>query len=561
MKKNTIESLQKAQGLVEFALALPVLLLILFGIIGFGHLFFVYSSTVAASREAARFGAAVGVTEDNIPRFQDCDAIRASAVRIGTFAGVANTVASVAIQYDEGEEGTEYGSCPVGGTSGEDVPLGDRIVVTVTVPYRSIVPLVNIPSFNLTATTRRTIVRSLAVGEAPTAEPLCPTVDMVLTTDSNPSLVGQQIGLTITMEASDGSAPTTNDGLTINYYDRVGNLESSVTADAAAEVTLTRADPYWYATHESADDIGNDNDVYMIEVIYDPGDDCYEPARITAEQYVLPAPTQLDLTLNPEPDVVLGNETYIQGTTVSVGANLMAVSPAARQGNSWLNEDVSVTAGSAACQAPLSAAGAGGCTLVINTLGSTTFTASFAGDDADGDGILDYEPSEDTWGPIQVIEGSTPTFVIPDPTATPVTPTPDSNCPYFSNFEFDGSGGQIRFRVNNPAAYAQVLYTLSVTWPSDPIAAITQVRFDDRYTENSCNHTPAGHRPDCIYNSSTGDNPPSFSISGFATGQVNARNWLDMVIVFSSTINNVPGAYHIELGFNTGCSFDLMYEQ
>ncbi|MEN4041110.1 MAG: pilus assembly protein, partial [Anaerolineaceae bacterium] len=48
---------KRGQGMVEFALAIPVLLLILFGIIEMGRLMFYYSSVATASREAARYGA------------------------------------------------------------------------------------------------------------------------------------------------------------------------------------------------------------------------------------------------------------------------------------------------------------------------------------------------------------------------------------------------------------------------------------------------------------------------------------------------------------------------
>ncbi len=179
MKKNRFINLQKAQGMVEFALVLPILLLVILGIIGFGHLFFSYSSTISASREAARFGSAVGITGSGIPRYQDCDAIRAAAVRMGAFAGVSNTSASVQIQYDKGPGTTPTAAqCTSGGASTYDPELGDRLLITVVAPYRSIVPLVRIPSFNLTATTRRTIVRSLQIGDAPTAEPLCPLTEV-----------------------------------------------------------------------------------------------------------------------------------------------------------------------------------------------------------------------------------------------------------------------------------------------------------------------------------------------------------------------------------------------
>ena len=46
--------------MVEFAIALPVLLLLLYGILEAGRLLFVYSTVVTASRQAARYGATTG---------------------------------------------------------------------------------------------------------------------------------------------------------------------------------------------------------------------------------------------------------------------------------------------------------------------------------------------------------------------------------------------------------------------------------------------------------------------------------------------------------------------
>jgi Flp pilus assembly protein TadG len=47
--------------MVEFALALPLLLLLIFGILEVGRMVFTYSSVVNASREAVRYGSATGL--------------------------------------------------------------------------------------------------------------------------------------------------------------------------------------------------------------------------------------------------------------------------------------------------------------------------------------------------------------------------------------------------------------------------------------------------------------------------------------------------------------------
>ncbi len=91
MSKIRLKNKQAAQGMVEFALVLPILLLVILGIFAFGHVFFAYSSVVSASREAARWGSAVGAADSFLPRYEDCNSIRAAAVRVGAFAGVSGS--------------------------------------------------------------------------------------------------------------------------------------------------------------------------------------------------------------------------------------------------------------------------------------------------------------------------------------------------------------------------------------------------------------------------------------------------------------------------------------
>ena len=55
IKKRTPKR-EPGQGLVEFALILPILLLVLVGIAGFARLFAIYSNLFNAAREGTRYG-------------------------------------------------------------------------------------------------------------------------------------------------------------------------------------------------------------------------------------------------------------------------------------------------------------------------------------------------------------------------------------------------------------------------------------------------------------------------------------------------------------------------
>jgi len=145
--------------MVEFALVFPLLLLLILGFIEVGQILFSYSVTIAATREGARYGAATLNIGGGIPQYEDCDGIKAATNRIGRFAGIDDD--NITIRYSN-EDGVVYASsCP----PGQSVSLGDRIIVTTNTTISSIVPLVNFPPIPVTSTSRRTILKEIAVGE------------------------------------------------------------------------------------------------------------------------------------------------------------------------------------------------------------------------------------------------------------------------------------------------------------------------------------------------------------------------------------------------------------
>ncbi len=149
-------ALRAGQALVEFALVFLLLFTILLGIIEFGHLVTVYTAVITASREAARYGAAIGPAESNpaVPRYQDCQGITDAALRVGWLANM--TAADVTIAYDHGPGTATFATCPP-----DNVALGDRIVVTTVGHYQPWVPL--FPAVNLTfhSSAARTIFRNV----------------------------------------------------------------------------------------------------------------------------------------------------------------------------------------------------------------------------------------------------------------------------------------------------------------------------------------------------------------------------------------------------------------
>jgi hypothetical protein len=171
--RNVFKGRTRAQGMVEFALVLPILLMLILGIIAISHLLFTYFMVVAAGREAARYGVATGLSDHNLPRFRDCDSIRQAAVKVGSIVGVDPT--NITVMYDKGPKSDGSApdmladSCPAGATGPGYIEIGNRIVVTINITYHTIAPVEFIPEIPITAITRRTIIRTLPIADADVA--------------------------------------------------------------------------------------------------------------------------------------------------------------------------------------------------------------------------------------------------------------------------------------------------------------------------------------------------------------------------------------------------------
>lgn len=149
----------KGQGMVEFAIALPILMMLVLGLIEVGNAVFVYSSVTTASRQAARYGSTTGLNQAGIPRYQDCAGIRNAAKEVGFLSPIQDS--DIIIQYDHGPGTSVYDTC-VGSTDlGINVQSGDRISVTVNVTYTPIVPLVPIDPFPIHTLSNRTLLANV----------------------------------------------------------------------------------------------------------------------------------------------------------------------------------------------------------------------------------------------------------------------------------------------------------------------------------------------------------------------------------------------------------------
>jgi Flp pilus assembly protein TadG len=152
----------RGASLVEFAIILPVLLLLIFGVIEFGRFVSARETVNQAARNAARYGSANQVTVNGVPQYLDCALIRATGTDTG---GMVSVVASdITVQYDEGPGTGTNGACTLGGSGPAEnsVNSGDRVVVTVSTDLNLITPLISLffgGTVTLTSTDRRTIFK------------------------------------------------------------------------------------------------------------------------------------------------------------------------------------------------------------------------------------------------------------------------------------------------------------------------------------------------------------------------------------------------------------------
>jgi Flp pilus assembly protein TadG len=144
------------QSLLEFALILPVMLLIVFSIFDLGRAVYAYT-TIA---EAARVGARIAIVDQNTP------AVQSAAANYAVALGVAP--GSVTVQYLKSD------------LSGPCSPVAVDCIAEVKVPYTytAIIPVLTnlVGSINMSSTTQLPIERSYSSptptpGPSPTSTP------------------------------------------------------------------------------------------------------------------------------------------------------------------------------------------------------------------------------------------------------------------------------------------------------------------------------------------------------------------------------------------------------
>jgi hypothetical protein len=190
----------KAQAMVEFAIVLPLLLLLLYGILEAGRLLFIYSTIVTGSRQAVRYGSATGLGLGVVvPRYQDCDGIRHAADRVDFLRSFGPE--DIHIYHDDGPDPAnpdvgkneaEYCTGPTDTWAPSN--NNTRLVVRIDGDYLPIVPKI-IPFIErsqangdpIKAKSARTILLSVAIVVTVPPQPWNPNTPTATATVATPT--------------------------------------------------------------------------------------------------------------------------------------------------------------------------------------------------------------------------------------------------------------------------------------------------------------------------------------------------------------------------------------
>lgn len=132
MRTRTDPRAKRGQALVEFALVLPLLLLLIFGVVDAGRLIFAYNTV----SNAARNGARVAIVNQSIAGTDTCDTTSATAWSTGcaVSSGVSLGLvpADISVTY---RDATDTTACSA-------MTFGCLAVVTVTSHFQAITPVI-----------------------------------------------------------------------------------------------------------------------------------------------------------------------------------------------------------------------------------------------------------------------------------------------------------------------------------------------------------------------------------------------------------------------------------
>ncbi|GAB4444185.1 MAG: hypothetical protein OHK0041_00150 [Anaerolineales bacterium] len=375
LKFNSQKS--RAQAIVEFAIVLPILLLVVYGLIETGRLLFIYSSVNNAARQAARYGSTSGTDPTyGVPRYQACAGIRAAA-QASDFLNAFDD-ADITITYDHGPGTASYDTCNGAADSAVNPSQGDRVVVSIQADYNTIVPNI-VPILSRTAAggnpieadSSRTLLLEVSI-----QPPKEPTTTTITSDQPDYSTPGQLVEVRVEVR-SDAATPTTPTGtVEITGADENCTITLSGSGNTSTGSCFVRFNSIGAKT---------------ITATY-TGDSKHDPSSDT-EGHNVKGPTTTTLTTSPSPSLINTQVTLSVTVTSAYGTP---------------TGTVTITEGSTTiCTITLSG-GTGSCAYTFTTDGDKLLTANYLESDL-------FAPSSGTKVHSVILPGQTTTTITTSP--------------------------------------------------------------------------------------------------------------------------------------------------
>lgn len=131
---------QRGATVVEFAVIMPLLLLLIFGIVEFARVITEFTTIRTAAREGARYATTVD-DSDGIPNYTDCQAI----INAAQAKAVVGDLETITVQWDVPDGSTfACDDSSISNPDQEDILSGTSISVEVTTTFDSVVPLLEV---------------------------------------------------------------------------------------------------------------------------------------------------------------------------------------------------------------------------------------------------------------------------------------------------------------------------------------------------------------------------------------------------------------------------------
>lgn len=534
-QKNT------AQAMVEFAIVLPILLLLLYGLLEAGRLLFIYSSTVTASRQAVRYGATTGGT---VPRYQDCAGIRQAAQKVDYLNAFDD--GDIKIYHDTGPGSSPTLYC-TGASDTTYTPSSantDRLLVEIKGDFNPIVPKL-VPFIARTAangkpiasTSARTIVKSVTI--AAPAGAGAATTKLVLKLEphrNDPfgphSDVGELVVATATLTNETGSTIPTG---TVDFIikDSVGTIVA--TCD---DVPVNTADGT-----AGCDIRFNNADTFDVIAEYTPGNtSLFTPSSGGNRQIVGEAGTTTRIILD-DPDSSQPGQAVTIRVQVTSDFGSIPTGPIV----------VTTAAGTCTINLDTGDGGIGSCSVTYNSQGTTNITAAYDGDSRHVASTSPAVPHTVATTPPTFAPTPKPPTPIPPTSIVPTTaPTPVSNCNSIRD-TVNGTSNPIQFASNtmfmdipnNANGYPVTSGSIYVAWNYNTGHNGSNTNL--KLTSVMINST-------VIWELAEGVHQPNFTITSFNNPAVFPANQTSQLIfIFDQTYDRQTDG-QIQVNFSTpGC--------